>query len=185
VCGEAADGKAAVEKCTQLRPDLLILDIWMPKLNGVDAARQILKNNPAQRILLLTDVNSEKVVRDCLQVGVRGWVLKSDGLGDLTTAVETMRRGLLVGELTRREREVLQFLASGNRCKDVGVILNISAKTVETHRSNMMTKLNLHSITQLVLYAVRNEIIHVQIPDGAALPERRNDLPNVTRQSLS
>ena len=200
VCGEAADGKAAVEKCTQLRPDLLILDIWMPKLNGVDAARQILKNNPAQRILLLTDVNSEKVVRDCLQVGVRGWVLKSDGLGDLTTAVETMRRGLLVGEwkrssasstvakvpqLTRREREVLQFLASGNRCKDVGVILNISAKTVETHRSNMMAKLNLHSITQLVLYAVRNEIIHVQIPDGAALPERRNDLPNVTLQSLS
>ena len=92
VCGEAADGQDAVEKCMQLKPDLLILDICMPKLNGVDAARQILKDNPGQRILILTDVDSEKVVRDWLQAGIRGWVLKSDGTGDLTTAVEALQR---------------------------------------------------------------------------------------------
>src|ERR1700688_1180118 len=74
VCGEAADGKQAIEKCRQLKPDLLILDICMPRLNGVDAARQILRNNPEQRILVLTDVDSEQVIRDCLEAGVRGWV---------------------------------------------------------------------------------------------------------------
>ena len=210
VCGEAADGQDAVEKCMQLKPDLLILDICMPKLNGVDAARQILKDNPGQRILILTDVDSEKVVRDWLQAGIRGWVLKSDGTGDLTTAVEALQRhncifslrvsDLLVGDsqrssagptaakvsqLTPREREVLQLLASGRRCKDVAVVLNISVKTVETHRSNMMFKLDIHSIAQLVLYAVRNEIIRVQSPVADALPERWNGPPNVNLQSLS
>ena len=92
VCGEAADGKEAIEKCRQLKPDLLILDICMPRLNGVDAARQILKDNPAQRILVLTSVDSEQVVRDCLEAGVRGWVFKSDGTEDLETAVEALER---------------------------------------------------------------------------------------------
>ncbi len=78
VCGEAADGREAVTKCAQLKPDLLTLDICMPQLNGVDAARQILKHKPEQKILVLTNVESEQVVRDCLQAGVRGWVLKSD-----------------------------------------------------------------------------------------------------------
>lgn len=178
----------------------------MPKLNGVDAAQQILKDNPGQRILILTDIDSEKVIRDCLQAGVRGWVLKSDGTGDLTTAVEALQQHtcifslrvseLLLGhskqssagpaevsQLTRREREVLQFLALGRRCKEVAVVLNISVKTVETHRSNMMFKLKVHSIAQLVLYAVRNEIIHVQSPDAAVDPARRNSLPDVTLQS--
>src|ERR1700687_4617928 len=90
VCGEVADGRDAVEKCRQLKPDLLILDICMPKLNGVDAAQQILKRNPAQVILVLTAVDSEQVVRDCLEAGVRGWVFKSDGTDDLTTAVEAL-----------------------------------------------------------------------------------------------
>lgn len=203
VCGEAADGQDAVEKCMQLKPDLLILDICMPKLNGVDAARRILKDNPAQRILILTDVASEKVTRDWLQAGVRGWVLKSDGSGYLTTAVEALQRhncifsmqvaDLLVGDskrssdgptasnvsqLTPREREVLQLFASGSRCKDVAVVLNISVKTVETHRSNVMFKLNLHSTAQLVLYAVRNEIIHVQSPVADALSGKAGDFVN-------
>src|ERR1700731_3773666 len=78
VCGEAGDGRDTIAKCRQLKPDLLILDICMPKLNGVDAARQVLKDNPAQKILVLTDVNSDQVVRDCLEAGVRGWVFKSD-----------------------------------------------------------------------------------------------------------
>jgi DNA-binding NarL/FixJ family response regulator len=210
VCGEAGDGQDAVEKCMHLKPDLLILDICMPKLNGIDAARRILEDNPAQRILILTDVDSEKMLRDCLQAGVRGWVLKSDGTGDLTTAVEALQQhncifslrvsDLLIGhamrssarptdpnvpQLTPREREVLQLLASGRRCKDAALVLNISVKTVETHRSNMMFKLNLHSIAQLVLYAVRNEIIHVASPVAAALPERENGLPNITQPSLN
>src|ERR1700693_4143540 len=92
VCGQAADGRDAVEKCGQLKPDLLILDICMPKLNGVGAARQILKDNTAQRILVLTDVNSEDVFRECLEVGVRGWIFKSDGTEEVTNAVEALKR---------------------------------------------------------------------------------------------
>ena len=92
VCGQAADGRDAVEKCRQLQPDLVILDICMPKLNGVDAARQILKDNPVQRILIVTDVNSENVVRDCLGLGILGWVFKSDETDDLMKAVEALER---------------------------------------------------------------------------------------------
>jgi DNA-binding NarL/FixJ family response regulator len=197
VCGEAADGKEAIEKCRQLKPDLLILDICMPRLNGVDAARQILKDNPAQRILVLTSVDSEQVVRDCLEAGVRGWVFKSDGTEDLKTAVEALERQectfssrvsdlIMNGYLRRRrlgsaaaketklsprEREVLQLLGEGKSSKEVAILLNVKVKTAETHRSNIMLKLNLHSIVELVLYAVRNEIVHVQLPAVAALPQ--------------
>jgi DNA-binding NarL/FixJ family response regulator len=209
VCGEAADGRDAVEKCLQLKPDLVILEICMPRLCGGDSVRQILKDNPAQRVLILTALDSERVARNCLQAGVQGWVLKSDGAGALTTAVEAMQRhncifslpvsdllirgqsklssaGATAGQgpqLTAREREVLQLLAEGRTARDVAVVLNISVKTAETHRSNMMLKLNLHSIAQLVLYAVRNEIIYVRSP--VALPELGNELPNVTLQSLN
>ena len=196
VCGEAADGRDAVEKCAQLKPDLLILDICMPKLNGVDAARQILKGNPVQRILVLTDVNSDQVVRDCLEVGVRGWVFKSEGTDDLTAAVEALQRhksifsprvsslimdGYLqqhrtgpaaakIPRLSPREREVVQLLGEGKTTKDVAVMLNVTVKTAETHRSNIMLKLKLHSIAELVLYAVRNEIVHVQLPAVLRFP---------------
>jgi DNA-binding NarL/FixJ family response regulator len=210
VCGEAADGQDALEKCIDLKPDLVILDIYMPKLNGVDAARQILKDNPAQRILILTDIDCEKMVRDCLRAGVRGRILKSDGTGNLTTAVEALQRhkcffsqrvsDLLLGDskrnssdptaakvlqLTPREREVLQFLASGQRCKDVAAVLNISVKTVETHRSNMMFKLNLHSIAQLVLYAVRHEIIHVQSQMRLRSPNAGMAYPTLPARTLA
>lgn len=206
VCGEAADGRDTVEKCGQLKPDLLILDICMPKLNGVDAARQILRNHPAQKILILTDVDSEQVVRDCLDAGVRGWVFKSDGTADLTTAVEALqgdksvfplrvsnllidsyRRGRGVGpfsptlpQLSPREREVVQLLAESKASKEVATILNISLKTVETHRSNILLKLNLHSVTELVLYAVRNEIVHVQLPSVRRLPRPGNSRKDLT-----
>src|ERR1700731_3425895 len=196
VCGEAADGNEAIEKCRQLKPDLVILDICMPRPNGVDAARQILKDNPTQRILVLTSVDSEQVVRECLEAGVRGWVFKSDGADDLKTAVEALERhectfssrvselimtGYLrryrlgpaaakVTKLSPREREVLQLLGEGKTSKEVALLLNVKVKTAETHRSNIMLKLNLHSIVELVLYAVRNEIVHVQLPAAAALP---------------
>lgn len=194
ICGEAADGRDAVEKCRELRPDLLILDICMPGLNGVDAARQILKKNPAQRILVLTNVDSEQVVRDCLHAGVRGWVFKSEGTVDLTTAVEEVQRdkcafssrvshliieGFLQGrhviptpaqtrKLSPREREVVQLIAEGWTSKEIAGGLRMSVKTADTHRSNILRKLELHSVSELVLYAVRNGIVHVQLP--AALP---------------
>jgi DNA-binding NarL/FixJ family response regulator len=195
VCGEAADGRDAVEKCRQLKPDLLILDICLPKLNGVDAAQQILKDNPAQVILVLTAVDSEQVVRDCLEAGVRGWVLKSDGTDDLTTAVEALQRHKSIfssrvsdliadgykrhrvgppaakaARLSPREREVVQLLGEGKASKEVATILNVTVKTVETHRSNIMIKLKIHSIAELVLYAVRNEIVHVQLPAVLRFP---------------
>src|SRR5450755_142647 len=96
VCGEAANGRDAVEKCKQLKPDLLILDICMPRLNGVDAARQILKCNPDQSILVLTAVDSDQVVRECLEAGVRGWVFKSEGADHLMTAVGAMQQRKII-----------------------------------------------------------------------------------------
>lgn len=195
VCGEAADGRDAVEKCRQLKPDLLILDICMPKLNGMDAARQILKGNPAQAILVLTAVDSEQVVQDCLEAGVRGWVRKSDGTDDMMTAVEALQRhksifssrisdllsdvykrhrvdpgAAKVVRLSPREREVVQLLGEGKTSKEVAMTLGVTLKTARTHRGNVMLKLKLHSIAELVLYAVRNEIVHVQLPAGLRLP---------------
>jgi len=186
VCGEAADGRDAVEKCRLLKPDVLILDICLPILNGLEAARQILKRDPAQAILILTAVDSEQVIRDCLEAGVRGWVCKSDGTADLTTAVEAIQRrksifssrvsNLIVDgykrhrvdpdaarmpKLSPREREVVQLVSEGKASKEVAAILNVTLTTAETHRSNIMRKLDLHSIAELVLYAVRNEIVHV------------------------
>jgi DNA-binding NarL/FixJ family response regulator len=209
ICGEAVDARDAAEKCLQLKPDLIILDICMPGLNGVDSFRQILKDNPAQQILILTDADSEKVVRDCLLAGVRGWVLKSDGVDDLTRAVLAVQRDkrilgvptpavLVHGrwkgnpsptaakapQLTPREREVLQLLAEGRRAKEVAGILNIAAKTAETHRSNLMSKLNIHSMAKLVVYAVRNEMIRVQSPGTIRLGEGENHLADVAVQNV-
>jgi DNA-binding NarL/FixJ family response regulator len=186
VCGEAANGRDAVEKCRQLKPDLLILDVCLPILNGLDTARQILKVDPTQAILILTAVDSEQVIRDCLEAGVRGWVFKSDGTTDLTTAVEAIQRrksifsarvsnlimdgyrrhrvdpnGARMPKLSPREREVVQLVSEGKASKEVATILNVTLATAETHRSNIMRKLDIHSIAELVLYAVRNEIVHV------------------------
>ena len=200
VCGEARDGRDAVVKCRDLKPDLLILDICLPELNGVDAARQILKHNPNQAILILTSVDSEQVVRDCLEAGIRGWVFKSDGTEDLITAVEAMQRhnsvfssrvsdlmmdrykrhnvspsGGNLPKLSPREREVVQLVSEGKASKEVATILNVTLGTAETHRSNILRKLGLHSIAELVLYAVRNGIIHIQFPDVLRFPNPREE----------
>lgn len=200
ICGEAIDGRDAVEKCKQLKPDLLILDICLPILNGVDTARQILKHNPDQAILILTAVDSEQVIRDCLEAGVRGWVFKSDATEDLTTAVEAMQRcksifssrvsdlmvdgykrhrvdpdGAKVPKLSPREREVVQLVSEGKASKEVAAILNMTLATAETHRSNILRKLKLHSIAELVLYAVRNEIVHVQFPTVLRFPKPQEE----------
>ena len=191
VCGEAGDGREAVEQALKLKPDIVILDIGMPNLNGLEATRQILKDDPQIKILILTLHDSDQVVRDILNAGARGFLLKSDAARDLIAAVEALRRGKIyftpkVGSmvlegylhrdskalpdpqtrnrLTPREREIVQLLAEGKSSKEVAVALGMSVKTAETHRSNIMRKLELHSISALVLYAVNNNIVHVAKP---------------------
>ena len=185
VCGEASDGREAVEMAARLKPDVVILDIAMPNLNGLDAARQILRHNIDQKILILTMTDSDQVIREGLSVGARGLVLKSDAAKDLATAVQSLERHgtfftsrvakILDGyfsraseatppALTNREREVLQLIAEGKSTKQVAVALGLSVKTAETHRSNLMRKLDIHSVSELVLYAVRNKVVQIEHP---------------------
>jgi DNA-binding NarL/FixJ family response regulator len=186
VCGEARDGREAVELAGSLNPDLILLDIGMPSLNGLDAARQILAISPATRILIVTMHDSEQVVREVLAAGAKGFLLKSDAGRDLIAAVEALQHertfftrrvaqmvlnGYLYPEsaaahasrhvLTPREREVIQLLAEGKTSKEVAVALSLSVKTAETHRTNLMRKLGLHSVADLTLYAVRNGIVQI------------------------
>ena len=186
VCGEAADGREAVASAIRLKPDMVLLDIGMPSLNGLDATHQILAAVPETRVLILTMHDSEQVVREVLAAGALGFLLKSDAGRDLVTAVEALQNrrtffttkvAHLVLEgylhpstdgdrsprslLTPREREVIQLLAEGKTSKEVATTLNLSVKTAETHRTNLMRKLDLHSVVDLTLYAVRNGIVHV------------------------
>jgi DNA-binding NarL/FixJ family response regulator len=186
VCGEAKDGREAVELANELKPDVLLLDIGMPNLNGLDAARQILATTPDARILILTLHDSEQVVREVLAAGARGFLLKSDAGRDLIAAVEALqnRRTFFTSKvaqmmldgylrpheehetpdqhiLTPREREVIQLVAEGKTTKEIATALSLSVKTAETHRTNLMRKLDLHSIADLTLYAVRNGIVQI------------------------
>jgi DNA-binding NarL/FixJ family response regulator len=187
VVAEASNGRDAVNCATRLKPDVALLDIGMPSLNGLDATRQILSLSPGTRVLILTMHDSEQVVREVLAAGARGFLLKSDAGRDLISAVEALqfRRtffttkvaqlvlegylhpGASEGDplsrsvLTPREREVIQLLAEGKTTKEVATTLNLSVKTAETHRTNLMRKLDLHSVVDLTLYAVRNGIVHV------------------------
>jgi len=185
VCAEARDGREAVESATKLKPDILLLDVGMPNLNGLDAARQILAIMPDARILILTIHDSEQVVREVLAAGARGFLLKSDAGRDLLAAVEALqnRRTFFTQKvaqmmldgylrpheietsaqciLTPREREVIQLVAEGKTTKEVATALSLSIKTAETHRTNLMRKLNLHSVADLTLYAVRNGIVQI------------------------
>lgn len=189
ICGEAGNGRDAVEKVDQLKPDLVILDLYMPMLDGLSAAHQILRNDTRPKILVLSVADSEQMVREVLEAGARGFVLKSDAARDLVAAVEALQAGrtfftsrigemvlegyrhqtgdlshkkLILPALTPRERETVQLLAEGKRTKEVARIFNLSAKTVETHRYNIMRKLKIHTIGELVLYAVRNNIVHIE-----------------------
>lgn len=194
VCGEAQDGREAVDKAKELRPDVVILDIGMPNLNGLEAARQMLHHNPRSRILILTITDTDEAVRAVLDAGARGFVLKSDAARDLVAAVEALQSNktfftsrvadmvlggflgrtrptadgeLTLPSLTPREREIVQLLAEGKSTKEVASHLNLSVKTAETHRSNIMRKLKLHSVSGLVLYAVRNHMVQVAVSPTA------------------
>jgi DNA-binding NarL/FixJ family response regulator len=201
VCAEADNGRQAVELAKQLRPAIVILDIGMPTLNGLEATRQILHDNPKIRVLILTITDTDQAVRAVLDAGARGFLLKSDAARDLVSAIDALQynktfftarvaemvlsgyRGTsstskknLTPDLTPREREVVQLLAEGKSTKEVASQLNLSVKTAETHRSNIMRKLGLHSVSELVLYAVRNNIVQVAT---SVLPSPAADLPAV------
>jgi DNA-binding NarL/FixJ family response regulator len=181
ICGEVGNGREAVARAKALKPDVAILDIGMPGLNGVEVTRQIRKVSPKTEILILSAHGSEKLVREVVDAGARGYLVKDDADDNLVTAVDALRRHRTYftpsiaawvardrpdagaktprSRLTPREREITQLLVEGKINKEVASMLNISVKTVEAHRANIMLKLNLHSITELVHYAIRNEII--------------------------
>jgi DNA-binding NarL/FixJ family response regulator len=190
VCGEAKTGREAVALVEQLKPDIIVMDISMPDLNGLEAARRIHKSFPKMGILILTLHFSDQLVRDIVEAGARAYIMKSDADRDLVSAVEALANHrtfftsraaemLLNGfanqnsdqnsvpdpeahlrnRLTSREREIVQLLAEGKSSKEVAVALGISVKTAETHRANIMRKLEMHSVSEVVRYAVKNQII--------------------------
>ena len=180
VCGEATTGREAVTKAGELKPDIVVMDFTMPELNGMEATRQIRAALPRTQVLLLTMHESEELVRDVLAAGARGYVLKSDAgraLVDALTALAeqkpyfTSKISALVLEgylnpitrenpaLTPREREIVQLVAEGRSTKELADRLGISPKTAETHRTNIMRKLNLHSVSEVVRYAIRNKFV--------------------------
>jgi DNA-binding NarL/FixJ family response regulator len=186
VCGEARDGREAVKEASRLAPDVVILDFSMPGMNGLEVTRRIRKTLTNTEVLVLTAYDSEQLARTLLGAGALGYMSKSDADRDLVVAVRSVyqRRPFfnsrvarmvlegylkLVSEtsptaefpypLTAREREVLQLLAEGKSNKEVGNLLGITVKTAETYRAALMRKLGLDSLSELVLYAVRNRVI--------------------------
>ncbi len=180
VCGEATTGREAVAKARELKPDIVVMDFTMPELNGMEATRQIRAALPRTEVLLLTMHESEELVREVLAAGARGYVLKSDAGRALVDALKalaeqkpyfTSKIAALVLEgylnpitrenpvLTPREREIVQLVAEGRSTKELADRLGISPKTAETHRTNLMRKLNLHSVSEVVRYAIRNKFV--------------------------
>jgi len=185
VCGEATTGRDAVAQSLLLRPDVVVMDLSLPELNGLDATRQILKAAPDIEVLVLTMHHSEELVRDVLRTGARGYVLKADADESLIAAVDTLRQhkpfltstvtkfvsddhvrygdgapdDLVPVGVTAREREVIQLVAEGRSNKEAAATLGISVKTIEAHRANIMRKLQLRAVSDLVRYAIRNRIV--------------------------
>jgi DNA-binding NarL/FixJ family response regulator len=182
VCGEASTGPMAVEAALRLKPDLVILDLSLPELHGLEVARRILQRHMDTEILVLTMHASEELIRQVLRAGAHGYVLKSDAGEQLVTAVRSLQHrkpflttrvtevvldGFLkgaaddaVGEaLTPREREVLQLVAEGRSSKSIAAGLGVTVKTIESHRASLMRKLHLRTVADLVRYAVRNGLV--------------------------
>jgi DNA-binding NarL/FixJ family response regulator len=185
VMGEAADGREAVKRAEELRPDVVIMDIGMPLLNGLEAAAQIIRQNDRVGVIMLSMYTDESYVVRALDAGARGYLLKDNADEDMERAIRSVAIGRpffspaiaqalledyvrLMRErgvrdsyeiLTEREREILQLLAEGKSNKEAAAVLNVSPYTVETHRTNLMQKLGLHNTAEIVLYAVRKEII--------------------------
>jgi DNA-binding NarL/FixJ family response regulator len=185
ICGEAASGREAVDLAQEMQPDIAIVDLMMPDLNGLETTRQIRRVSERTQVLIFTMHHNESIIHDVLEAGARGYLLKTDAEVHIVTAVETLLRrqpyfsarvsetvlegflrsgrqasteGTVVPRLTPREREVIQLLAEGHRNKKIAQILGISIKTVETHRTTLMRKIGVKSIVELVRYAVRNHL---------------------------
>jgi len=186
VIGEAEDGHTAVKMALQLEPDVVLLDIAMPLLNGLEATRQIKRDNPNIKILVLTMHENEEYIRQVLASGAMGYILKDAAARDLLSAIRAVQRGEAVlspaitrlviedylrwGELqttstenglSPREREILQLIAEGYTNKQIAGILSIAVKTVQTHRANLMKKLDLHDRGELIKYAIQKKIIDI------------------------
>jgi len=183
ICGEAENGRDAIAKAAELRPDLVLVDVGLPELNGLEVARHLRAAWPSVKILVLTVLEADRLVEQLIDAGVNGYVLKSEAGVTLVKAVTLIAAGTdfftprldrVIGarlsrhapaesfashKLTRREREVLQLLAEGKSNKEVGVALTITTKTAETHRARIMAKLELHSMADIVRYAIRNHMI--------------------------
>jgi len=186
VCGEASTGREAVAAVAALKPDIVVMDISMPDMTGLDATRAILKANPRVEILMLSVHDSEQMVHDVVSAGARGYILKRDAGNELVAALEAVHQHKLYftskvsevilhgylrqGEkretpeapfnrLSSREREIIKLVAEGKANKEIAHLLSISIKTVESHRANIMEKLDLHSVTDLVRYAIRNNLV--------------------------
>jgi DNA-binding NarL/FixJ family response regulator len=182
VIAECANGREAVEVARAQHPDIVIMDLSLPELNGLDATRYILKESPRTEVLVLTMHHSEELARQVLQAGARGYVSKSDADQQLIEAVRSLQqhRPFLTSAVTEfvlddylkkrdpdaetgpaitpREREIIQLVAEGKSSKEVAAALQLSVKTVEAHRANIMRKLRINSVTELVRYAIRNGI---------------------------
>lgn len=180
VLAEASDGREAVRLAAQLHPDIAVLDIAMPSLNGLDAARELLQASPATRSIILTMHQEEQYVMDALRSGAKGYVLKSQASTDLLQAIHEVSRGdvylspgvsrtvvaaylnnseLPPDPLTPRERQVLQLVGEGKTTKEIAVLLGVSVKTAETHRTRLMQKLDIHETASLVRYAIRRGLV--------------------------
>lgn len=183
VVGEANNGREAVDLAKNLKPDVVVLDLLMPELNGVEATRLIRAEVPETEVLVFTFQDSEELAAEVLAAGARGYVLKGDPPEDFLDAIESLGRhtpfftrrvtdnvvqrlvsgrpyqGGRLALLTARERQIVQLVAEGHRTRDVANMLGISEKTVETHRAAIMRKLQLQSVAELVRYAVRNNIV--------------------------
>ncbi|HEY0729165.1 MAG TPA: response regulator transcription factor [Pyrinomonadaceae bacterium] len=185
ICGEARNGREAVQMALKLSPDVAVIDLSMPELNGLEATRQIRRELPRTEVLIFTMHETEQLIREVLSAGARGYVLKSDAGRHLTSAVEALshRRpfftarvsealldaflksnsrkdeGSAFRTLTDREREIVQMLAEGSSNTEIAAKLSISIKTVETHRATVMRKLDISSIVELVHYAIRNHLV--------------------------
>ena len=180
VVGEASDGNEAIRRVNSMHPDIAVMDISMPILNGVEVAREVRLSSPKTKSILLTQHDERQYIFEALEAGVKGYVLKSQAFGDLVQAIKQVSRGqpyfspgvsAAVVEvfhskserrrdlLTARERQVLQLIAEGKSTKDVASLLGISVKTAESHRTTLMKKLNIHETASLVRYAVRRGIV--------------------------
>jgi len=179
VAGACGNGREGVRLAAALKPDVVVMDILLPELNGIDATAQIVKGTPGVKVILLSMYADKEYVRSAIGAGARGYILKGEGISELVKAIESVACGgaffsppvaklmadeirVLRGEgdeLTSREREVLQLIAEGRTSAEIAGLLDISVKTVEGHRTNLMAKLDVHNVAGLIRYAIKKGLV--------------------------